>query len=187
MRADIQLEGLAALDEQLRQLPSAAQQRVVRPAMRAGARFIARAVRQGAPVRQERHPKYGRGGLRRSVAVTQTRDAGEYNVAFRVGFRRARGTGGETLLEGRGIGGRSAHLNQFGTGPRVTRKGANRGRMPANPFFTRAIEAGAQGAALTLRATFADRLAREARRLRLGQLDARGRVLPQFRRTRGRA
>ncbi len=178
MQVDVQLEGLRELDEQLRRLPDAAQQRVIAPAMRAAARTISRAVKAATPVRRVRHPKYGRGATKRSNAITRARGRGSpYGVLFRVGFRRGRGGGPDELVEGRGLGGRAAHLIDKGTGPRRTASGANRGAMPARNFFEPAVQSAAQTAAIVLRSTWAQKLAVEARRFAGGLLDSRGRLL----------
>lgn len=156
----IDVEGLDELKALYEQLPARAQQRVLRPAFRAAMRQIVLSLRQFAQPHSRR--------VARAATIASARPdgaEGEFGSAFWIGFRRKAGGGG-----------RLAHLVDKGTARRRTRSGANRGAMPATPFFQAAIRAALASASLTLSVAWAQKLAIEAERFARGKLDLKGRI-----------
>lgn len=164
MRFDLDLSDFDRMRALLDDLPPLAQQRVITPSLRAGARVMADAVKGNTR-------KGPTGNLRKAAGlIRQSRDFSILGVAFRIGYRA--------------ILGAHAILVDQGTGPRQTKSGASRGVMPAFPFFDAAITSASQTVITMIKANWSARLAVEAKRLFAGQLNARGAILPQFRRSR---
>lgn len=163
MQLHMHIDGIEQMQRLLADLPNAAQQRVMRPSLRAAARVIATGTKAATPIGPTGNLKRGGGFIR------QSRDPGPLGVAFRIGYKNRLGA--------------HALLVDKGTGPRQTKAGAFRGRGPARRFFDAAVGAAFATALLGLRANMGARLAVEARRYAAGQLSARGTILPQFRRT----
>jgi len=147
MQTRLQIEGIAALRTQLMRLPVHAIPRVIGPALLVAARVIAAEVRKRAPKGKTRN-------LRRAVTTRTPRRNVTAEIFAEIGFKRGRG--------------RHAHLVEKGTANRHTKRGANRGAMPANQFFSSAVSAKASAALDALRISWASRLAIEARRLKIG-------------------
>lgn len=165
MNVRFELEGFDQFRRMLDRLPAAAQQRVVNPSLRSGARVIADATKAAAPIGERGNLKRAGGFIRVS---RNGADNGPFRRALRIGFRAR--------------GGSHALLVDKGTGERKTKTGASRGRSPARLFFDRAVAASQARVIALLRANFGVRLAVEARRLAGGELTSRGTLLSGARR-----
>lgn len=106
--------------------------RVVRTGIRKGATILKRA---GECNITSRVGRYSKGSLLKSITIRNKRN----KLGSLVGFIRSTKWFGLEDLEGVKIAGNHAHLVDMGTVQRKTKSGANRGRMPANHFWTDAI------------------------------------------------
>ena len=120
----------AALDG----LENVEKDRVVRTGIRKGATILKRA---GEANITSRVGRYSKGSLLKSITIRNKRN----KLGSLVGFIRSTKWFGLEDLEGVKIAGNHAHLVDMGTAQRKTKSGANRGRMPANHFWTDAINA----------------------------------------------
>lgn len=154
MRVKLELDGFEEMRRLLRELPKASQDRVMRPSMRAAARYIATREKEETPVGPKGNLKRGGGYVR------QSRDPGPYRVAYKVGYRSR-------------IAPHALIVDQ-GTKERRTKSGARRGRMPASLWFDRTFTAATRGAVLVMKQSIGRRLVVEAKRFRAGELTARG-------------
>lgn len=148
----IRVEGIEEARRVMTQLPDAAQRRVMRPSLRRAGRIIVNAIKARATSRR----------VRKAATTREARGERISLTGLLIGFRRGPG--------------RLAHLLEKGSKVRSTSAGANRGAMPAKPFFFEAIRAAGSAAAAVLRSELATRLAVEARRFASGQLDSKGRI-----------
>lgn len=120
----------AALDD----LADVDKDKVVRTGIRKGASILKRA---GEINIQNRVGRYSKGSLLRSITIRNKRN----KLGSLVGFIRSTKWFGLEDLEGVKIAGNHAHLVDRGTTTRKTKSGKNRGRMPANNFWTDAVNA----------------------------------------------
>ena len=134
----ISISGLKDLERTLRLLPDTMERKVIMTGLSAGGRVFRNEMRKRAPRRS--------GDLRKSIAVR--REA--RRLLVRVGFRK---------------GGRHAHLLEYGTQERFTRKGVSRGSMPAQPFIEPAIKAAEARAVQAMAKAMLRRTETEVRKL----------------------
>lgn len=118
---DINIEGAIYIERALRELgQSKAVERVLSSAVRAGASKINKEAKKYL---KSKIKKPGTGNLMRGFKVTKARQ----RVYGLINWRA------ENVAP-------HAHLFEYGTKPRMTKKGAKRGQMPAQSFMRRSYE-----------------------------------------------
>jgi len=139
----LDLTGERELMRKLDRLSDKAGRRVLRKAMRAGARPIVKHAKQIVPVES--------GGLKQSIG-TRFRWYGRTGtdvavIGPRIKYKKER-VGGKlkTVRDEKGhritvLAGQHGYLIEYGTGPRYTKKGVFRGIGPAMPFMRPAWDA----------------------------------------------
>lgn len=142
-----ELEGVKELDQMLQDLPRAMGKNVLRNALKKAAAPILAEAQQNVPRKT--------GKLAKSLAISTNLKRSQ---------RGERLPGAVEVFVGATAP--HAHLVEFGTGPRHTTGGREKGQMPANPFFRRAWEA-TKGKALEILLTeLREQLLKSVRRLR---------------------
>lgn len=146
----------------LRELPRAASNRVRRKAVDAATRFYEARLKAETPT-------FDTGALKRSMTRT-----------IRAYTRRGRrGSSGSSkyflgVVGPDYITGPHAHLVEFGTAPRRTLRGHNRGEMPEMPFFENIFRVSLEGGRQIIESTVRAELSREFERIGQGQRAAGG-------------
>lgn len=127
-------------------------------------RTVTEATKHFERALQAQTPNFDTGALKRSMV----RVVREYR---RRGRRGARGTNKYFLgvVGPSFVSGPHAHLVEFGTGPRTTFRGYNRGEMPAQPFFESIFAAATSGGVNIFEQILRQEITREFERLARGQ------------------
>lgn len=130
----LQLIGDAELENRLREFPETVQRRIVRAALNAGMRVMAKGFRAAAP-------KGPTGNLRKSIGQRIVNRRGMITTA-KVGIDVGKLTLKKAASKLVSASAAHGHLVTLGTKQRRVRKtGKSVGRMTANPFIRRAYDA----------------------------------------------
>lgn len=139
-----QVTGEREILARLKHLDSKGQRRITRAAIGAGQTVIRKEIRAQIPPELK--------DVRKTVASRYKRKKTTKTMEAKVGFGVGKQTGGSPNLRlatrpGVGISKANVHWWALGTGPRRTKGGENRGRMPEGPDIIRRAYAAAETAA----------------------------------------
>ncbi len=158
----LDLLGEKELIASLRRLPFTVQRKIIKPAVRKGARPIRSQMRKNLKRKLQRRTTQEvsekTGKLRKRTIVV-----GTGNLLRSIGVRERVYTGAFHISVGPLWPlGAHAHLFEFGTVPRQTSKGLNRGVMPAQPFTAEAFRMRGRQSARAIAKAIRDGVLREA-------------------------
>jgi hypothetical protein len=150
MTINLRVLGVKKLLRQLKHLRVSQARRIMASSMMAGARVVRNNARRSVPMKF-RH-------VRPHIHIKQMRGKGRYPVRIKIGSavrmdkakqsaEHRRRVGNRPRGSGVGISGQNWHWPVLGTGPRYTKTGAYRGRMPVMQpdFMNRVWSASAGG------------------------------------------
>lgn len=171
----LQVSGIGDLEKSLQELSKRTGRAVLERSLRKAAQPMLDAAKRNAPVLDgdlERSLKIVRETVSDpgKAAFAQTMkdtggDTGAARQALRAAYR-AEGGAVSALVLGPDLsdGGSTAHIVEFGTGPRKTQDGKSTGAMPADPFLRPAWDAEAKPTNDRLKTILADEIDKAAKR-----------------------